>query len=122
MKANHLPLVLLAAADEPMSVTRVNGQVESAMTVPRFKIVPRDVPAHAVARLLGVSETRFVECLSDLLSRGFPGPDATTGNYDLKAVEAWQDRRSGMSGTMAAHMAKDANTVIAERLAAMRNG
>jgi hypothetical protein len=88
------------------------------MTTPRFKIVPRDVPASAVARLLGVSEARFVNYVPDLLARGFPSPDATTGNYDLKAVEAWQDRRSGLSGTMA----KDASAVIAERLAAMRNG
>lgn len=92
------------------------------MAVPRFKIVPRDVPAHAVARLLGVSEARFADCVSDLLARGFPGPDATTGNYDLKAVEAWQDRRSGLSGAVTTHMAKDAGAVVAARIAAMRNG
>jgi hypothetical protein len=92
------------------------------MTVPRFKIVPRDVPASAVSRLLGISEARFVDFLSDLLARGFPGPDATTGNYDLKAVEAWQDRRSGLSGSGVADLAKDASAVITERLAAMRNG
>lgn len=92
------------------------------MTTPRFKIVPRDVPASAVARLLGVSEARFVDCVTDLLARGFPGPDATTGNYDLKAVEASQDRRSGLAGIVAINMAKDASAVIADRLKALRNG
>ena len=92
------------------------------MTVPRFKIVPRDVPASAVARLLGISEARFADCVPDLLARGFPGPDATTGNFDLKAVEVWQDRRSGLSGTVTMHMAKDASAIVADRIAAMRNG
>ena len=120
--ANHIPFELLAAAAGPTSVSRENGQVASAMTVPHFKIVPRDVPASAVARLLGVSEARFIDCLAILLARGFPGPDATTGNYDLKAVEAWQDRRSGLAGAVAINMAKDASTVFADRLKAMRNG
>jgi hypothetical protein len=44
------------------------------------------------------------------------------GNTDLKAVEAWQDRRSGLSAAVVADMAKGASAVIAERLAAMRNG
>jgi hypothetical protein len=92
------------------------------MTTPRFKVVPRDVPAFAVARLLGISEARFIECVTDLLARGFPSADATTGNYDLKAVEAWQDRRSGLAGAVATKMAKDASTVVADRLKAMRNG
>lgn len=92
------------------------------MTAPRFKIVPRDVPASAVARLLGISEARFINCVADLLARGFPGPDATTGNYDLKAVEAWQDRRSGLAAALATNMAKDASAVVADRLKAMRNG
>ena len=92
------------------------------MTTPRFRIVPRDVPASAVARLLGLSEARFIDCEADLLARGFPGPDATTGNYDLRAVEAWQDRRSGLAAALATNMAKDASAVVADRLAAMRNG
>jgi len=122
VEANHVLGELFATTAGPISVSRENERVVSAMTVPRFKIVPRDVPASAVARLLGVSEARFVDCVPDLLARGFPSPDATTGNYDLKAVEAWQDRRSGLSGTMGALMAKDASAVVAERLAAMRNG
>jgi hypothetical protein len=80
----------------------------------------RDVPSAAIARLLGLSEMRFDACLPDLLSRGFPGPDSTTGNYDLKAVEAWQDRRSGLSASPAPAAAKDAAAVVGERLAARR--
>lgn len=104
-----------------MSVPTEDRRGLPAMTM-RFKIAPRDVPAAAVSRLLGISEARFANCLADLLARGFPGPDATTGNFDLKAVEAWQDRRSGLSGAIVAGMAKDAGSVVAERLAAMRNG
>ena len=104
-----------------MSFPTENRRVPPAMTM-CFKIVPRDVPASAVSRPLGISEAHFANCLADLLARGFPGPGATTGNFDLKAVEAWQDRRSGLSGAIVAGMAKDAGAVVAERLAAMRNG
>jgi len=92
------------------------------MTMPRFKIVPRDVAASAIARLLGVSEAGFVDCLPNLLARSFPDPDATTGNCDLKAVENWQDRRSGLAGKIVANFAKDASSVVENRLKAMRNG
>jgi hypothetical protein len=122
VEANHVLGELLPAAAGPTSVSRENKQVVSAMTVPRFKIVPRDVPASAVARLLGISEARFLDCVPDLFARGFPGADATTGNYDLRAVEAWQDRRSGLRGNAVVNVAKDASTVAAERIAAMRNG
>ena len=104
-----------------MSFPTENRRVPPAMTM-RFKIVPPDVPASAVSRPLGISEAHFANCLADLLARGFPGPDATTGNFDLKAVEAWQDRRSGPSGAIVAGIAKDAGAVVAERPAAMRNG
>jgi hypothetical protein len=82
---------------------------------PRFKIEPRDVPPTVAAKVLGLTEARFLACLPDLLARGFPAADDTTGNFDLKAVNAWQDRRSGL-GVAAAQAAKDAQAVVAERL------
>jgi hypothetical protein len=33
----------------------------------------------------------------ELFARGFPQPDITTGLYDLKAIDAWQDARSGLT-------------------------
>ena len=91
------------------------------MAGPRFRIDPRDVPPSSAARVLGLTEAAFRECLPNLLARGFPGPDETTGNFDLKAVSAWQDRRSGF-GAPAEVGARDASAVVAGRLAAMRHG
>jgi hypothetical protein len=87
----------------------------------RFKVEPRDVPAEAAARRLGVDLSGFTERLPDLLTRGFPAPDATTGNFDLKAIDAWMDKRSGLGG-IAAPAARDAASVVDERIRAMRHG
>ncbi len=92
------------------------------MGQPRFKVEPRDVPPIAVARFLGLTEARFLACLPDLLARGFPGADPTTGNFDLKAVNAWQDRRSGLKHGTPETVARDASTVVADRIKAMRRG
>jgi hypothetical protein len=82
----------------------------------RFRVESRDVPASEAARLLGVDLTPFDTALPSLLARGFPGPDPTTGNFDLKAIENWMDRRSGLQG-VSSQAAKDAATVVASRLA-----
>lgn len=92
------------------------------MTGPRFRVEPRDVPPAAVARVLGLSEARFAVVIPDLLARGFPAADPTTGNYDLRAVETWQDRRSGLKGLAGAIGARDATAVVGDRLRALRNG
>lgn len=84
------------------------------MTI-RFKVDPRDVPAEAAARRLGIALADFAERLPDLLARGFPAADPTTGNFDLKAIEAWMDRRSGL-GVIAAPRARDANEIVPDRL------
>jgi hypothetical protein len=49
----------------------------------RFRAEPRDVPAHVMARRMGLSEAQFRECLPALLARGFPPADPTTGHFDL---------------------------------------
>ena len=41
----------------------------------RFRVEPRDVPAEAAARRLGLSVAVFKEKLPDLYRRGFPKPD-----------------------------------------------
>ncbi len=63
----------------------------------RFRVDPRDVPPVKAARLLGMTLTEFEATLPRLRLRAFPAPDPDTGNYDLKAVEAWMDRRSGLA-------------------------
>ena len=59
----------------------------------RFSVDPRDIPPEVAARQLGLSYPQFQEKLPDLLRRGFPPPDETTGNFCLEAVDAWRLRR-----------------------------
>ena len=87
----------------------------------RFRIEPRDVPAASAARRLGLTEAEFDKRLPTLFARGFPSPDPTTGNFDLRAIDAWQDRRSGLGG-VTTPIARDAAAVVTERLGRMSHG
>ena len=87
----------------------------------RFKVDPRDVPAVVAARRLGLSLDVFNGRLPDLLARGFPPPDPTTGNFDLKAIDAWMDQRSGL-GMIPQPVARDATAVGMSRIAEMGHG
>lgn len=62
------------------------------MTAGRPKKIPArgDVDAGAIARLLGVTAEEFEQLRAALESRGFPGPDPTTGRYCVEAVERWR--------------------------------
>lgn len=89
----------------------------------RFRVEPRDVPAAIAARRLGKSAGEFAELLPRLFARGFPRPDPDTGNFDLLAIERWCDSRNGhLFGPGAAQAARDAGTVVKDRIAAMRGG
>lgn len=68
-------------------------EVRELMASIRFKVAIRDVPPAVAARTLGLTLEAFTAKLSDLCARGFPPPDPTTGNFDLKAIECWQDAR-----------------------------
>jgi DNA-binding IclR family transcriptional regulator len=59
----------------------------------RFKVEPRDVPPRHAARRLGLTTSDFQRALPELLERGFPKPDSTTGNFDLAAIERWMEGR-----------------------------
>ena len=50
----------------------------------RFRIQPRDVPLEVAARRLGKTRAEFEAVLPDLLARGFPQADPTTGYFDLQ--------------------------------------
>ena len=63
----------------------------------RFPVDPRDVPLPKAARRLGMTEADFVGLRDRLFARGFPRPDPDTGHYDLKAIDAWMDSRSGLT-------------------------
>jgi hypothetical protein len=59
----------------------------------RFSVEPGDVPPQFAARRMGLTLEAFDLALADLIQRGFPAADPTTGNYDLDAVDAWRRRR-----------------------------
>ena len=63
------------------------------MSRPRRIPVRGDVPAAAVAELLGLSVADFHAKLNELHERGFPCADPTTGLYCIEAVDRWRLRR-----------------------------
>lgn len=78
-----------------------------------FKIQPGDIPAYAAAKRMGLSETCFLVALPDLIARGFPKPDITTGLFDLTAIDEWRAaRHRGETKTRAL----DARDVLQSRL------
>ena len=89
----------------------------------RFRIEPRDVPPEAAARRLGKTFAEFNAALPDLLARGFPQADPTTGNFDLAAINQWCDaRHPHLFGGAAAMQARDAKDVVQDRLAKLKAG
>jgi hypothetical protein len=59
----------------------------------RFRIDPGDVPPEKAARRLHLTLAEFTEKLAELRQRGFPGPDPTTGMFDLDAIDQWRRSR-----------------------------
>jgi hypothetical protein len=85
----------------------------------RMRVDPRDVPKDKAARRLGLSIAEFEAVEDRLYARGFPLSDPDTRLFDLKAIEAWMDRRSGLTPSLAA---RDAAIVARSRLEALGNG
>jgi hypothetical protein len=54
------------------------------------------LPPEKVARWLHLTLNEFRADLPALRLEGFPASCPVTGHYDRKALEAWQDRRSGL--------------------------
>lgn len=73
------------------------GWLRAIQTEMRFHVSPRCVPANVAARRIGLSENAFLQHEPQLRKYGFPLPDPVTGNYDLVAIDAWLDRRCGLS-------------------------
>jgi hypothetical protein len=87
----------------------------------RLKIVPRDVKGEHAARRLSLSLAQFEQALPDLLARGFPAPDPTTGHFDLVAIDRWCDARHvHLFGEGSVMTARDGTSIAQERIAAMR--
>jgi hypothetical protein len=88
----------------------------------RFRVEPRDVPLEAAARRLGKTRAELEVALPDLLARGFPQADPTTGNFDLAAIDRWCDARHPHLFHNGAMQARDARDVVRHRLAKLRAG
>lgn len=82
----------------------------------RFPVHPRLVPPVKAARFLHLTLDEFTKLLPALHNAGFPRPCPVTGHYDLLAIGAWQDRRSGLSKGPASAPA-DIDALVKERLA-----
>jgi len=92
----------------------------------RFKLPPGgDCPPTAAARRIFLTPEEFREQLPQLLVRGFPRADPTTGNYDLDAIDAW--RRSRYPHLFRENLtpptaARDARHVVRARLRGEKDG
>ena len=89
----------------------------------RFAVEPRDVPPEKAARRLHLPLSQFDLLRDSLFARGFPRPDETTGMYDLLAIDAWMDRRSGLApGLTADASPRNAQEVFSDRAKRLRDG
>lgn len=77
----------------------------------RFPVQPRLLPEAKAARWLHLTVPQFRQAMPALRRQGFPLPCSITGHYDLIAMQAWQDRRSGIN---------NASPSAAEEKAAMK--
>jgi hypothetical protein len=80
----------------------------------RHRIDPLDIPATKAARRLYLSLEQFREKLPELIERGFPPPDPTTGNFFLPAIDKWMASRTGLTTRTGSH---DDVDIINKRIA-----
>jgi hypothetical protein len=69
----------------------------------RHRIDPLDIPAAKAARRLHLNLEQFREKLPELIERGFPPPDPTTGNFFLPAIDNWMASRTGFTTCTGSH-------------------
>lgn len=86
----------------------------------RYRVEPRDAPPEVAARRLGRTLAEFNSVLPRLRARGFPSPDPDTGNFDLVAIDRWMDARNRHLFGGLVMQARDAGSVVGDRIAAMR--
>jgi hypothetical protein len=91
----------------------------------RFSVEPRDVPPEKAARRLHLTLSQFELLQDNLFARGFPPPDPDTGMYDLRAIDAWMDRRNTITrgdGLTGASTPRNAEEVFGDRARRLLNG
>lgn len=92
-------------------------QVYMKMRRPRFLIEPGDVSPAQAARRMGLAEADFQAALPELLLRGFPQADPTTGNFDLTAIDEWRHARH--KSPRPPYGAANADDVVLDRIQTM---
>jgi hypothetical protein len=100
----------------PNQPARSDGQRPPVHSKVRSKVEPRDIPPNKTARRLHLTLEEFRAKLPELLTRGFPAPDPTTGMYDLKAIDTWADSRNPRIFQDIETDKKDARQVVNDRL------
>ena len=92
----------------------------------RYQVEPRDVPAEKAARRLHLTLSEFNAELPALLDRGFPGPDPTTGMFDLEAIDLWRHARHAhlfaLPALTTTPRLRDSREVIDERIKKLAGG
>jgi hypothetical protein len=86
---SHLDKVVSNEAATSLSLTRGALRNAPALYQHPLPVDPRDVPAEKAARRLHPMPADFQAKLPELMVRGFPRPDPTTGMFDLTAIDEW---------------------------------
>src|SRR5260370_20408990 len=78
---------------------------------------------------MGLSLDAFRDAVPELVARGFPQADETTGNFDLDAIDVWRRTRNphlfpdsldlSENPLMSSVTAPDANEVIRQKIIAV---
>lgn len=68
-------------------------------TRPSYTPIPRIQSKFQVVTRLGCGETKFDTIRARLEAMGFPQYDDILGGWDANAIEAWLDKRAGLSAS-----------------------
>ena len=82
----------------------------------RFQVEPRLIPPKKAARRLHLTHGEFMNALPALRREGFPAACSVTSHYDLKAIDAWLDMRSGILMQDGTQATADADRIFAEAM------
>jgi hypothetical protein len=101
---------------------------DSVTSLPPPRGRPRTIPergdvSHSLAaKLMDLSPADLERLLPDLLARGFPQPDPTTGRFCVEAIDRWRRLRhpTQFPELTGSPSAVNADAVFAARLAKMR--